>query len=174
MAEWERFPLPSLAWVVSLVGSGRLWGCIVRSIPREGSRLVRLALLLSYVGFFFLSIFCFALTLRFFPYADFGFYFSMALPTVVFWVAAVVFAVGVLSTAVILFPSNQKRYRARSALRAFWRYTVALLPMHFAFAAAYSSLWGIAAAAGVALLVWYQHSVLPEKRKEKQPRAKWE
>jgi hypothetical protein len=167
------FSLWYFLWFVFLLFGGTLWDRILHSLPRIESSIIRFFFFLSYPFCIFLALVCFALGLRTSPYSDFGFYFSIAIPSVTFWIALSLFVVGFVKTAFVILPISRKRFRIRSALRGFWPYTVAVLPMHLAFAAAYSCRIGRVVACAVVGEIWYQHYVIPEK-KDKRPRAKWE
>jgi hypothetical protein len=162
-----------IIWLILLCFTGYFWRYLIHTLPRSKSRLFRFFLFLLYPFVSFLNLFCFSLSLRTFPYIDFGFYFSIAIPTVTFWISLLIFTFGIVKTAIAVVFLTHKRFRLRSALRAFWPFTIALLPMHTAFAAAYSSFAGIVASLAIVPLVGWQVYVLPEK-KDKRARAKWE
>jgi hypothetical protein len=162
-----------IAWCLVLACTAAFWSYIVHTIPRTDSPLVLLTLLFGYPFCVILSLFCFAAALRSSPYDDLGFWFSIALPTLVFWLASFALVYGILKTSLAIVVTCRKRLQTRAALRALWPYTTSLVAMHLAFAAAYSCTFGMGLSPAVILPLWYQRSVLPE-RKDKRERKKWE
>jgi hypothetical protein len=118
---------------------------------------------------------CFKLTLRGALYFDFGFYLSMVIPSIAYWLTLALFAFGFLKTAVLIVWRLSRR-RTAIVMRDFLPYQFCLCVLHVAYAAAYSSPPGLLFCVFVFILFLFEVRSLSEVKRVRQrhPREKWE
>jgi hypothetical protein len=165
----------TFTWVVMIFFTAGFWALISHELPLSKSRIRRAVLFLAYGGLLVLTLFTFRLTLRVTTYSDFGFAFSIVLPSIIFWLSLSILAFGFLKTVVILV-RRRTRVRTFGALRAFLPYQLCFIAIHAAYASAYSCPVGLALCAVVVALHFFEADVVAIRRgdREKGERAKWE